>query len=61
MSKSRTSTEKVTDIGRAKARTRDKLRDNYLKNGYITRHEFEVAKDALNLVARQVKSLERAA
>lgn len=55
-----TSTEKLTPIGRAKARTRDKMRDNYLKNGLITQHEYDVACDALNLVARQIRNMQRA-
>lgn len=60
IAKSRTSTEKQTAIGRAKARTRDKLRDNYLANGLITRDEYLVALDALNLTARQMRNLDKA-
>lgn len=56
---SHTSTEKTTEVGRAKARTRDKLRDNYLANGFITKHEYIVALDALNLNARQLRNLEK--
>lgn len=57
---SRTSTEKNTAAGRAAARVRDKLRDNYLANGYITRSEYAVALDALNLAKRQMRNLDKA-
>jgi hypothetical protein len=57
----RSSTEKLNPIGRAKARTRDKARDNWLANGLITRSEFEAIKDALNVNARQLRNLEKAA
>jgi transcription elongation GreA/GreB family factor len=57
----RSSTEKLTAAGRAAARVRDKLRDNYRANGLITNAEYEVAKDALNLIKRQLRNLEKAA
>lgn len=56
----RSSTEKNTAAGRAAARVRDKLRDNYLANGLITRAEYEVARDALNLAKRQLRNLDKA-
>ena len=55
-----TSTESRTPYGRAKKRTRDKLRDNYLRNGLLTEHEYRAACDALNLANRQMRNIDRA-
>lgn len=55
-----TSTEKRDSIGRAKARIRDQKRDRDLKGGWITQHEYDEIRYALNDMAAQLRNMQRA-
>jgi hypothetical protein len=56
----RSSTEKLTPYGLAKARVRDYMRDNLLANGVITRSEYAAALEALNLAATHMRNMDKA-